>query len=162
MKPITKLSFLIAVLISFTNVSLQAQSIPEEGSLGLRANFTGQPAIEVPYMLNDKLSLAPFLGLNSTQDQSTDFSLGVRPRYYVSQDRSLATYVTGTLGFSNTSFSNNNLNSVTNFDLGIGYGAEYFLSDQFSISSDANLGTRFGDSATNIATSARISASIYF
>ncbi|MFP8488236.1 outer membrane beta-barrel protein [Gracilimonas sp. Q87] len=162
MKSITKLSFLIAVLISFTTVSLQAQSIPEEGSLGLRANFTGQTAIEVPYMLNDKLSLAPFLGLNSTQDQSTNFSLGVRPRYYFSQDRSLATYVTGALGFSNTSFSNNNINSVTNFDLMIGYGAEYFFSDQLSISSDANLGTRFGDSATNIATSARISASVYF
>jgi hypothetical protein len=162
MKSITKLSFILAVIISFTTVPLQAQNIPETGSIGLRANFTGQTTIEVPYMLNEELSLAPYLGINSTQDQSTNFSLGLRPRYYMSQDRSLATYFTGTLGFSNTSFSNNNINSVTNFNLGIGYGAEYFFSDQFSISSDANLGTRFGDSDTTIATSARISASIYF
>jgi hypothetical protein len=165
MKPMNstlKLSFILAAIISLTSFSLQAQNLPESGSIGLRANFTGQASIELPYMLNDNLSLAPYLAINSTQDQSTNFSLGVRPRYYVSQDRALATYVTGTLGFSNTSFSNNNINSVTNFDLGIGYGAEYFFSDQFSVSTDANLGTRFGDSDTNISTLARVSASIYF
>ncbi|MDZ7806804.1 MAG: outer membrane beta-barrel protein [Gracilimonas sp.] len=162
MKTITNLSFVFAVILSVTAIQLQAQDIPESGSIGLRANFTGQPTIEVPYMLNEELSLAPYIGINSTQDQSTNFSIGVRPRYYMSQDRSLATYITGALGFSNTSFSNNNINSVTNFNLGIGYGAEYFFTDQFSVSSDANLGTRFGDSDTNVATSARISASIYF
>lgn len=162
MKSIIRLSFIFSVIASISTITLYAQNIPESGSLGLRANFTGQASIEVPYMLNEKLSLAPYLAINSTQDQSTNFALGVRPRYYVSQDRAIATYVTGALGFSNTSFSNNNINSVTNFDLGIGYGAEYFVSNQFSVSADANLGTRFGDSDTNIATSARVSASIYF
>lgn len=162
MKPIIKQSSLLAIILSLTTLSLNAQNVPESGTLGLRANFTGQTSIEIPYMLNDDLSLAPYLSINSTQDQSTNFTLGIRPRYYVSQDRSLATYVTGTLGFSNTSFSNNAVNSVTNFDLGIGYGAEYFLSQQLSISTDANLGTRFGDSNTNISTLARVSASLYF
>lgn len=162
MNSIIKLSSMLAVVLSLTAFTLHAQNVPESGSLGLRANFTGQASIEVPYMLNDELSLAPYLAINSTQDQSTNFSLGVRPRFYVNQNRALATYVTGTLGFSNTSFSNNNINSVTNFDLGIGYGAEYFFSDQFSVSTDANLGTRFGDSDTNISTLARVSASIYF
>lgn len=162
MKSIKAFSIATFFTVSLFSASLLAQNVPESGTIGLRANFVGQTAIEVPYMLNDKLSLAPYFGLNSVQDQSTNFTLGVRPRYYMSEDRALATYVTGAIGLSNTSFDNNNVNSVTNFNLAIGYGAEYFFSDQFSISSDANLGTGFGDSNTNISTQARISASIYF
>jgi hypothetical protein len=162
MKLMIKQGSILAVIMMLTSIMAQSQNLPESGNVGLRANFTGQASIEVPYMLNDTFSLAPYLSLNSTKDQSTNFSLGIRPRYYTNQDRALATYITGTLGFSNTSFSNSNINSVTNFDLGIGYGAEYFFSDQFSVSSDANLGTRFGDSDTNISTIARVSASIYF
>lgn len=162
MNSLKKQFSVLATILLISSITVQAQNLPESGDIGLRASFTGQASIEVPYMLNDTFSLAPYLALNSTQDQSTNFGLGIRPRYYTSQNQALATYLTGTLGFSNTSFSNSNINSITNFDLGIGYGAEYFFSDQFSISTDANLGTRFGDSDTNISTSARVSASIYF
>lgn len=156
---ITKIGFV--ALFSMLTLTIQAQNLPETGSLGLRANLTGQGTIELPYMLNDELSLAPFIGLNSTEDQTTNFTIGVRPRYYVSTGNSIATYATGTFGISNTSFANAN-NSITDFNLGIGYGAEYFFSNRFSVSADANLNTRFGDSATNIATAARVSASVYF
>ncbi|MBD3615828.1 MAG: outer membrane beta-barrel protein [Gracilimonas sp.] len=149
------------VILSILTIAVQAQSIPDEGTVGLRANFTGQTSIEVPYMLNQSFSLAPYIGINSTQDQTTNIAIGIRPRFYTGMTNAISPYFTGTLGFSNTSFSNVN-NSVTDFNLGVGYGAEYFFSDQFSVSADGNLNLLFGDSATNFSTMARVSASIYF
>ena len=141
--------------------AVQAQSIPETGDIGIRANLTGQNSIEVPYMFNESLSLAPYLGFSTTEDQTTNIAIGIRPRYYTTSNEALSTYFTGTLGFTNTSFSNTD-NSVTDFNLGVGYGAEYFFSGSFSVSADANLNSRFGDSATNLSTVARVSTTFYF
>ena len=157
----SKICIVFIGLIFGLTINAQAQSLPAEGELGLRANILGQTSIELPYMLNETLSLAPYIGLNTTENQSTNIAVGVRPRYYMGMTSSLATYFAGTLGFSNTSFSNTN-NSVTDFTLGVGYGAEYFFSNQFSISGDANLNSRFGDSATNLSTAVRIGVSFYF
>lgn len=155
-----KKSALLIVTTLFA-LTVQAQSIPDEGNVGLRANITGQTTIEVPYMLNESLSIAPFIGVNATEDQTTNFSLGVRPRYYVTTENSFATYATGTLGLTNTSINNANT-SITDFNLGVGYGAEYFFSDHFSVSGDANLNARIGDSANNLSTGVRVSATLYF
>lgn len=151
----------LLVLVTLFTLTVHAQSIPEMGNVGIRANITGQTSIEVPYMLNESLSIAPYIGLNATKDQTTNFILGVRPRYYTNSENSLATYVTGTLGITNTSVNNANT-SITDFNIGVGYGAEYFFSDHFSISGDANLNSRIGDSANNLSTALRISASFYF
>lgn len=151
----------IVTIFSFLAIDIQAQSTPESGSVGLRATITGQTAIEVPYQLNNELSIAPYFGINATEDQSTNFSLGVRPRYYITNANNFATYATGVLGITNTSISNTN-NSITDFNFGLGYGGEYFFSEQFSVSADGNLMTRFGNSSNNFSTMARISASIYF
>jgi hypothetical protein len=154
-------AFFIATIFSLLSVSIQAQSTPKSGSIGLRANITGQTAIEVPYMLNEEFSIAPFLGINATEDQSTNFSIGVRPRYYVTSSTNFGTYATGVVGITNTSISNTN-SSITDFNFGLGYGGEYFFSEQFSVSADGNLMTRFGNSSNNFSTTTRISASIYF
>lgn len=154
-------SFLIAITLSLLTIGLQAQSTPESGSVGLRASFFNQTTIEVPYMFNDQLSIAPYIGINATEDQSTNFSIGVRPRYYVTNANNFATYGTGVLGITNTSISNTN-NSITDFNFGLGYGGEYFFSERFSVSADGNLMTRIGNSANNFSTLARVSASIYF
>lgn len=151
----------LLIITTFCSLTLHAQSIPETGNIGIRANITGQSSIEVPYMLNESLSIAPFIGLNTIQDQTTNFVLGVRPRYYINSESSFATYATGTLGISNTSINNANT-SVTDFNIGVGYGAEYFFSENFSVSGDANLNSRVGDSANNLSTALRISASFYF
>ncbi|MEQ8525453.1 outer membrane beta-barrel protein [Gracilimonas sp.] len=158
---LSKVSTILFGIILGFSVTASAQTIPETGSLGIRANITGQNSVEIPYMLNESLSLAPYLRFTTTEDQSTSIGIGIRPRYYTGSSNALSTYFAGTLGFNNTSFSNNN-NSVTDFMLGVGYGAEYFFSDSFSVSADANLNSRFGDSATNLSTLARVSASFYF
>ncbi len=160
MKFLQQIALLAALILAYS-IQAQAQSLPNKGQLGIRANVTGQSSIEVPYMLNEDFSLAPYLGFNSVEDQSTTLMIGVRPRYYTGLASAVATYFTGTLGFSNTSISNTN-SSITDFNLGVGYGAEYFFSDKFSTGADVNLNSRFGDNATSISTAARVSVSVYF
>ena len=158
---LTKVHIILFATIFGLSFTAQAQTTPATGTFGIRANITGQSSIELPYMLNESLSLAPYIGFSTTEDQSTSIGIGIRPRYYTTSANALSTYFTGTLGFNNTSINNTN-GSVTDFMLGVGYGAEYFFSESFSVSADANLNSRFGDSASNLATVARVSASFYF
>jgi hypothetical protein len=152
---------IVALSFLLSSIAANAQTMPEEGSIGLRANIGGQSAIELPYMLNESLSLAPYIGFQTTENANTSFNVGVSPRYYLGSSEALATYVTGNLGINNVS-SNNNNNSNTNFNLGAGFGGEYFFSDQFSLSADGSLTSSFGDGPTNVGTVVRVSASFYF
>lgn len=156
-------TFVIA-LCSFLAVSLttQAQTVPAENSFGIRASINStQGTLLVPIMLTSELSVAPYIGFTAIENQSTNFNIGVSPRYYLGGSNGITTYATGNLGINTTSFSNTN-SSVTDAQLGVGYGAEYFFNDSFSISADGNLNARFGNSATRVSTSAVVSASFYF
>ncbi|MEQ9280357.1 MAG: hypothetical protein RLN83_12740 [Balneola sp.] len=159
MKSITKIAFIALALATITT-SVFAQGIPEEGSLGIRSTIGSQAAIEVPYQLNENLSIAPALTILTVDGGTNSIGLAVIPRYYASTIESLNTYVTGSLGFRNQSFDAGG--SATDITLAIGYGAEYFLSSNFSFSTDANLNVRTGDSTDSFFTSARVSASVYF
>ena len=120
-----------------------------------------QTAIEVPYQVNENLSIAPAITLIGVETTSTTFGLGFLPRYYTSTKNSLSTYIMGNLGFNNTSFDAGG--SATFFVMGAGYGAEYFLVNYFSLSVDAGLTANMGGDITNtLSTDARISASVYF
>ena len=157
---ITKIVGFTALILTLT-FTAQAQTTPETGSFGLRASIGGQNAIEVPYMLNETFSIAPYIGFNAVENATTNISFGVNPRYYMGGTDDISTYATGTLGFQNTSFSNTD-NSVFDLNIGIGYGAEYFFNSSFSISGDANLNARFGDSNTSVGTMTRVAVSYYF
>lgn len=152
---------LLIFMIFGMSWALHAQSLPDQGQIGIRADLTGQPSVEIPYMLNDNLSLAPYFSLNSLQDQFTDFGIGIRPRYYMGIRSALGSYVTGILGLSNESNKVTDT-SVTDFILGAGYGGEYLFSDHFSVSADVNLYANFGDNPNSFGTMARVSATVYF
>ncbi len=146
--------------ISFTG-EINAQTTPEEGSFGVRSTIGGQTAIEVPYQLNESLSIAPALTFQGVENTSTTIGLAIMPRYYTGTQGSLSTYFMGNLGFNNTSFDAGGSNTF--FVLGAGYGAEYFLGDNFSLSADAGLTANLGGDITNVLrTGARVSASVYF
>tara|TARA_R110002126_G_scaffold15320_4_gene63084 strand:+ start:5909 stop:6388 length:480 start_codon:yes stop_codon:yes gene_type:complete len=159
MKTTTKITFIIFICVALTTATF-AQTTPDEGSIGIRSSIGSQVAIEIPYQLNENLSIAPALTINTVDGGTNTIGFAVIPRYYTSTIESLSTYVTGNLGFRNQSFDTGG--SATDFTFGIGYGAEYFLGSNFSLSTDANLGIRAGDSANNFFTSARVSASVYF
>lgn len=153
--------FILLFAFSALTTATFAQTIPEVGSLGIRSSIGGQTAIEVPYQLNEQLSIAPAITFVGVEDNSTTFGLGVLPRYYMSTESSLSTYVMGNLGFNNTSFDAGG--SATFFVLGVGYGAEYFLTNNFSLSADAGITANMGGDITNtLRTGARVSASVYF
>lgn len=160
MKISTKLTFIILALVTLTTTTF-AQTTPETGSFGIRSTIGNQTSIEIPYQLNESLSIAPAITLVGIENNSTTFGLGILPRYYTSSENALSTYVMGNLGFNNTSFDGGG--SATFFVLGVGYGAEYFLSSNFSFSADAGLTANLGDDITNtLRTGARVSASVYF
>lgn len=158
MKSISRLLLITA----FTTLSVTtfAQTIPQKESFGIRSTIGTQSAIEVPYQLNENLSLAPALTITTVDGGTNTIGFAIIPRYYTTSLESLSTYITGNIGFRNQSFEPSGSN--TDFTLGLGYGAEYFLSSNFSLSTDANLNVRTGDSANSFFTSARVSASVYF
>lgn len=159
MKSLSRIILLFA--FSALTTATFAQTTPEVGSLGIRSTIGGQTAIEVPYQLNEQLSIAPAITFVGIADNSTTFGLGILPRYYTSTENSLSTYFMGNLGFNNTSFDAGG--SATFFVLGVGYGAEYFLANNFSLSADAGITANMGDDITNtLRTGARVSASVYF
>jgi len=160
MKKLLQLSFILLMVVSFTG-EMNAQSNIPEGTWGLRSTIGTQAAIEVPYQLNESLSIAPAVTFVGVQDNRTTFGLSVIPRYYMSNENNLATFFTGNLGVQNTSFEPTG--SQTFFILGVGFGAEYFFSNKFSMSADANLNSNLGDDIANtLTTGARVSASVYF
>lgn len=160
MKNIYKLS-LLAVMALGISISAQAQNLPEQGSFGLRASLVGQTAIEAPYMLNESLSLAPYLGFASIQDVSTNFTIGVQPRFYTQTSGALVPYITGSLAVDVTNMKPTD-QTFTDILLGVGYGGEYFVSNNFSLSAQGGLNLVTGDSPTSFSTNARVSVSVYF
>ncbi len=160
MKNISKLFFTILAFIAFSTTTF-AQNVPTEGSFGLRAAAGAQGGIELPYQLNENISIAPTISFTGLENNFTSFGFGLRPRYYTSNESSMSTYFTGILGVNNTSL--NAGGSRTFFRLGVGYGAEYFVSDTFSLSADIGLSSNVGGDVTNsISTAARVSAAFYF
>lgn len=160
MRAILKYTFIFAVVGLFTSATF-AQGVPAEGSLGLRSTIGGQNSIELPYQLNEQLSIAPAINFTGIENTSTTIGIGILPRYYTNTENSLSTYFMGNLGFNNTSFDAGG--SATFFVLGVGYGAEYFLGSNFSLSADAGLTANMGGDITNtLRTGARVSASVYF
>lgn len=169
MKRINKIAIVTATLLFAFSLNTHAQLLPDTGTLGIRANLAGQVNIEVPYMLNETLSIAPYLGFNiigdsnsNVEDGSKTISAGVMPRYYLSQENPIALYAVGNLGINTFSPNASGASSNTNFVLGVGYGAEFFFAKRFSFSTDVNLNLRTGDSQTQLGTAARISATVYF
>lgn len=112
-------------------------------------------------MMNETISLAPAIGFSSTEDISSNFQIGVRPRFYMQTTGSLLPYISGNL---TVDITKNKIidSSATDIILGAGYGGEYFFSNNFSLSAEGVFNLRTGDSANTFSTGARVSASIYF
>ncbi len=160
MKTIARIASLIIFTLTISTTTF-AQGIPEEGTFGLRSTIGGQASIEVPYQLNETLSIAPAIIIFGIENTSTTIGIGVLPRYYTSTEGSLSTYFMGNIGFNNTSFDAGG--STNFFVLGAGYGAEYFFSNNFSVSADAGLTTNLGgDINSTIRSGAQVSVSVYF
>jgi hypothetical protein len=160
----------LVVLLILTNFSFG-----QEGrKLGLSASLQGnQYSIIVPIWLGEKFVLAPQFSLSAAEKIGTDFSISLAPRFYLKNDK-LSPYFGLKIGTAIYAPSSKNpVDTKSKFDFigGLAFGAEYFITDIFSIgleaqgnfTKSASTSLRFGNpGGINFNTSTAIIATIYF
>lgn len=162
----------IIYILLFLSLGLSAQQAnnTKKGSTGLSALFQGsQFGIAVPYWTSEKFAIIPNLSIIHVSDIASDISLGSGFRFYKKRNQSLYSY----FAINTAILANFPSTGSSLFDaqLGIGYGGEYFLSDNFSFGIEAQLNAALSDDNSNrfnnpggytINTSALLFATIYF
>ncbi len=150
---------------------LFSQNTPRVGLSGTVQS--DQFGISVPVWLSENFALAPSIGILYAEKVSTDFAIGLASRFYFSTE-GLAPYFALNVGTAIKIPSDDNImeeDIMVDFIFGLGYGAEYFISDHFSLGVEAQLNltksdensNRFGNpGGVNINTATMITATIYF
>jgi hypothetical protein len=164
-------NFLILFVCLFTTTILFAQ---EKAKVGLSASIQDNSfGILIPIWFSNHFMLAPSFSVKSAQDIGTDFGVGVVPRFYFRKEK-LSPYIglkAGALISSPSSKNSTNTETVVDFATGIAFGAEYFLSDNFSfgveaqgnLTKSAGNSDRFGNpGGINFNTGTMFLATIYF
>ena len=168
--------FLLLSIFSFAITISFAQG---KGKIGLSGSLQeNQYGILIPIWITDNLSIAPAFDFKYAEKIGTDFSLGIVPRFYIKTEK-FSPYFGLKFGalfnISSSEYVINNTTSKkeTTIDIigGLAFGAEYFLSENFSFGlevqgnltkSDKN-SSRFGNpNGINFNTGTAISATIYF
>lgn len=148
------------VLLLFSVNPVNAQNVPDEGSVGLTASFQGQGLdIQVPYWIQQNLVLAPLAGIQSVENNYTRIRLGVKPKFYQTIGNDFASYFSGLVAFEH--FDPAAGDSDVTVNLGGGFGGEYFFSSHFSLGVEALLDIRL-NGQNSLRTGAALNGSIYF
>jgi len=146
----------------------------DKRTIGLSGSVqNGQYGIICPIWLGEKFVLAPAIDVKFAQSIGTDFGLELAPRYYLKTEK-LSPYLgirVGAIINKPSSKNETDTGTKTDFLLGLAFGGEYFLTDQFSfgIEGQGNFtrsdkkSLRFGNpGGTNFNLGTMISATIYF
>ncbi len=168
MKNKNLLLLLAIVIISKSSFSQDKKTI------GISGTIQGsQFGIVLPVWLGDKFVLAPAFEFKAAEGIGTELGLGLNPRFYTKKEK-LSPYFGLRAGvIINTPSSKNTIETSTKTDVlaGLAFGAEYFLSDNFSFGveiqgnftiSNEN-SNRFGNpDGVNFNTGTMVSATVYF
>ncbi len=165
-----KLKLLTLVLILTTTLA----NAQESKRIGISGSIQdNQFGILVPIWYSDNFVLAPAFELKLAENIGTDVAIAVVPRYYFKKDI-VSPYIGLKIGaFISKATKTNQVDPDTKLDLliGIAYGGEYFISDNFSLGVElqGNLtksdksSNRFGNPGNlNFNTATMISATLYF
>lgn len=168
MKKLICIAFLV---YSFSSTISIAQV---KRDMGLSASIQGnQYGIIVPFWLGEKFVIAPEIAISAAQKLGTDIEISLSPRFYIKNEKLCPYYgfKFGTLIFNNSSSSPSTTSSAVDLTGGILFGVEYFLTEVFSVSveaqgvitkSDRN-SNRFGNpGGVNFNTATALTATIYF
>ena len=167
---------IIFIAISVTIFCQEDQKTDQkiDRNVGLSASIqSSQYGIMIPFWLSDKFVLAPAFDFKYVEKVTTDFSIGIVPRFYFKTEK-----VSPYLGFKfgaaiNKPSSKNTIDKGKTVDIlaGVAFGAEYFFDKNFSVGieaegnftkSDEN-SQRFGNpGGVNFNTATMVSATIYF
>ncbi|NOR86038.1 MAG: hypothetical protein GQ527_00370 [Bacteroidales bacterium] len=169
-------------LLTFLALMMVLQSIGQEStkeetfkrSFGLSGSIQGnQFGILIPIWLGQKFVIAPSFEIKIAESIGGDYSFGLSPRYYFKTEK-LSPYAGLKIGtLLNTLTSENENSSTVKIDylFGLAFGAEYFLSNNFSfgVEAQANMtksdenSYRFGNPGGIVFnTGTMITASVYF
>jgi len=143
-------------------------------TIGLSGSIQGsQFGISIPIWIGEKFVLAPSFSIKQVERSGGDYSFALSPRYYFKTEK-LAPYAglkLGALFNKLDSESDNSSNFKVDYLFGLAFGAEYFLSPNFSfgVEAQANLtkssenSYRFGNPGGLVFnTGTMITASVYF
>jgi hypothetical protein len=152
---------------------INAQESKSNRKAGLSASVQGnQLGIMVPLFVNQKFSIAPAFDVAYVEKVGTDFSIGLVPKFYF-KTHGLAPFfdlrLASILYFP--SKDNSDDDKTLDWLSGIGFGAEYFLSEHFSFSVEAQGNMTMSDESSwrfgnpdgiNFNTATAVTANIYF
>ena len=156
----------VAVGLSLVATAAFAQGAPRKGAFGMQTGViitsvgstTG--ALGAKYMVTDAIGLRAALGIlnqSSGGPSTTFFDLGAGFEYHFPGKGGVSPYVGAQLGYSGVSVSGGGT-TPSDFGLNAVFGAEFFLSSNFSWGGEAlvgfNSGTSGGVTTTSIGTGA--------
>lgn len=151
----------VLLFVAVTAVGVQAQTIPSEGTWGLRASIQGESAvIMLPYRLNENTTVSPLLGFAWVEDDSTTIQIGAHTQRYLSTASRFANYV----GFKAAAlhFAPDEGDSDTSFLLGAFFGGEVFMSPRISVGVEAGLDLELGSDQNALSTATSAFLTYYF
>ena len=162
MKTINIRFLLFTIALGGLVISSHGQNLPEEGTLGLRASLqSGQSTLEIPIWVSDNLVVAPQVGIVNEEDNFTSLTLGVKPRFYQSLGNDYASYLGGLLALQLVSPDVGD--EITDIQIGVNGGGEYFLDPRFSLGVEGRLNWLLRDNDSNrLATGAAVTGTFYF
>lgn len=160
-----KFSVLIIFLFSTTLVNAQ-----EDRTWGVTASIqSNQFEFLLPIWVSETATLSPSVSFIAAQDGGSDLSLGVSPKFYLSEPVEAVPFISvrggAIIGFPNSG------DAIVDFLVGVGGGAEYFFNQNLSIGIElqGNLAIsdegslRFGNPGNvNFNTATSLTASIFF
>lgn len=160
-----KLTTLLLIILSSTILKAQ-----QEKSWGVTASIqSSQFEFLLPIWVSETATLSPSVSFIAAQDGGSDLSLGLSPKFYLSDPVEAVPFISfrggAIIGFPNSG------DAIVDFIAGLGGGAEYFfnqnlsvgieLQGNFTISDEGSL--RFGNPGNiNFNTATSLTASIYF
>jgi hypothetical protein len=153
-----------------------AQTTAAKGSFGLGATFTTapfvvggtavppgllilQPGLNGKYFVDDALAITGNLGIASTENVGTQFTIAAGAEYHFLQARSaFQPLIGGQFGIIH--FSPSQGDSTTGIQLVLDGGGEYFIAKNFSV--QLTEGIQFSTKPTSFALTTRVGVNLYF
>jgi hypothetical protein len=160
-----KLIFIVVLILSSSITNAQ-----EERTWGVSANIqSNQFEFLIPIWASPTSTISPSISFVAAQDGGADLSLGLVPKFYLSEPEEAVPFVSfrggAIIGIPNRG------DPIVDFLFGAGFGGEYFFKPKFSVGIElqGNLtisdegSFRFGNPGNvNFNTATSLTASIFF
>lgn len=155
-----------AIFLLCACISTAAFGQLKPGSLGLTTSFVENPNLGLVYAASEQTRFAATIGFNFVHDSvgnASAYHFGLSVWRYVLTSKDIATFVGGVMGVDAQS---NTVGTTSLLDLGVLFGAEYWLSSAFAVHGSLQLhggaGKQQGTPLSRFSTSAVSGMTWYF